>query len=232
MSREPAGQGLFAQTRVVLRKDLVLSWRGRARGVAMLSFAVVTLMLFSFAVGPNAEVLSRHAGGYLWLALLLSSVLALGQSFQLELEDSALEGLALLPVDPRALFFGKALANTLQLVVLGLLLVPISLGLFGASVNGSWPDLARVLVLGTAGLAAPGTLYSAMTSRAKGKDVMLPLLLFPLVVPVLLAATKATNLALLGDPMNQGTSWAFILACFALVYWSLCPLLFGRVLDG
>jgi heme exporter protein B len=223
--------GVPSQAIAVLRKDLRLSWRGRARIVAMLSFAVVTLMLFSFAVGPNAEVLTRHAGGYLWLALLLSSVLSLGQSFQLELEDAALEGLALLPVDPRALFFGKAVANAGQLLVLGLALVPLSLVLFGATVQGSSLALVGFLALGTAGLAAPGTLYSAMTSRAKGNDVMLPLLLFPLVVPVLLAATKGTNLALQGDPMNQIGSWATILGCFDLVYWSLCPVLFGRVLD-
>ena len=114
-----------SQAVAVLRKDLVLSWRGRARIVAMVSFAVVTLMLFSFAVGPATDVLSKHAGGYLWLALLLSSTLALGQSFQLELEDAALEGLMLLPVDPRALFFGKAAANALQLVVLGVVLVQV-----------------------------------------------------------------------------------------------------------
>lgn len=219
------------QTLIVLRKDLLLSWRGRARIVAMIAFAVVALMLFSFAVGPNSEVLSRHAGGYLWLALLLASVLSLGESFRLELEDAALEGLQLLPVDPRALFFGKALANALWLFLLGLVLVPASLALYGASIKGSAPALTAFIGLGSLGLAGPGTLYSGMTSRAQGSDVLLPLLLFPLVVPVLLAATKGTSLALLGDPMDQGGSWGAILVCFDLVYWSLCPLLFGRVLD-
>ena len=125
----------------------------------------------------------------------------------------------------------SASSRPAQLLVLGVALVPLSLVLFGTTVQGSWPALLGFLALGTAGLAAPGTLYSAMTSRAKGKDVMLPLLLFPLIVPVLLAATKGTNLALQGDPMNQMGSWATILLCFDLVYWSLCPVLFGRVLD-
>ena len=220
-----------AQTALVLRKDLLLSWRGRARVAAQLSFALVTLMMFSFAVGPNSDVLSRHAGGYLWLALLLASVLSLGESFRLELEDAALEGLQLLPVDPRALFFGKALANGLQLFALGVILLPLSLVLFSTTVQFSWVWLLGFLALGSAGLAAPGTLYSAMTSRAKGKDVMLPLLLFPLVVPVLLAAVKGTSLALLGDPMEQSGSWMSILVCFDLIYWSLCAILFGRVID-
>lgn len=219
------------QTSLVLRKDLLLSWRGRARVVAQLSFALVTLMMFSFAVGPNSDVLSRHAGGYLWLALLLASILSLGESFRLELEDAALEGLQLLPVDPRALFFGKALANGIQLFVLGVILLPLSLVLFSTTVQFSWAWLLGFLALGSAGLAAPGTLYSAMTSRARGKDVMLPLLLFPLVVPVLLAAVKGTSLALLGDPMKQSQSWMTILVCFDLIYWSLCAILFGRVID-
>ena len=219
------------QTALIFRKDMLLSWRSRARVVAQVSFATVTLMMFSFAVGPNNDVLSRHAGGYLWLALLLASILSLGESFRLELEDSALEGLQLLPVDPRALFFGKALANGIQLLLLGIILVPLALVLFSTTVKFSWVWLFSFVALGSAGLAAPGTLYSAMTSRARGKDVMLPLLLFPLVIPVLLAAVKGTNLAVLGDPMAQSRSWVSILICFDLIYWSLCSILFGRVID-
>lgn len=226
-----ATASVLTQTRVIFGKDLSLLWRGRARVVAQVSFGAVALLLFSFAVGPNTELLARHAPGYLWLALLLCSVLSLGESFRLELEDQALEGLQLLPVDPRALFYGKALANLVQLVLLSVVLVPLALVLYATEVAHSVPLLAATVVLGAAGLAAPGTLYSAMTSRARGKDVLLPLLLFPLVVPVLLAAVKATALALQGDPMGQANSWLSILICFDLVYWSLCGVLFGRVID-
>lgn len=223
--------GLARQTVAVLFKDVLLEWQSRSRVIATLAFAVTVLLLFSFASGPNADRLAQQAGGYLWLAILLASVLALSESFRTELEDDALTGLQLLPVDPRALFFGKALANMLLLFLLGLLLVPLAFVLFSTSVRGSWAQLIGFLLLGSAGLAAPGTIYSAMTAQARGRDVMLPLLLFPLIVPVLVAAVNGTTFALAGDPMDQAPSWLGVLGCFDLVYWSLCPLLFGRVLE-
>jgi heme exporter protein B len=88
-----------------------------------------------------------------------------------------------------------------------------------------------VIVLGTAGLSAPGTLYGAMTAQLKAKQTLLPLLLFPLIVPALLASVKATSLVIQGDPMNQSRSWIILLAAFDLIYWSLCGLLYGRVIE-
>jgi heme exporter protein B len=197
----------------------------------VLFFAVMTLLLFSFAAEPDPESMRRHAAGYLWLALLLSSILALGESFRSEVEDDALEGLRLLPVDPRALFYGKALSNTIFLLVLAIVLLPLAMGLYAVEVQGSLAQLAGFIVLGSAGLAAPGSLYSAMTSRARGQDVLLPLLLFPLVVPVLIACVKGTGLCFSGDAMGQSGSLLSVVAAFDLIYWSVCGLLFGRVID-
>jgi heme exporter protein B len=222
---------LLSQTVNVLRKDLLMDWRSRGRALSVLAFAVTTLLLFSFASGADDPNPGSMVGAWLWLALLFASTLALGESFRVETEDGGLEQLRLLPVDPRALFFGKALGNALLLLALGTLILPLCLGLFRANVDGSWPALALTLALGTAGLAGPGTVYAAMTAQARGKDVMLPLLLFPLVIPVLVAAVKATTLCVGRDPMNQLPSWLSLLAIFDLVYWSLCPLLFGRVLE-
>jgi heme exporter protein B len=93
------------------------------------------------------------------------------------------------------------------------------------------PALVGVILLGTAGLSAPGTLYAAMTSQARARQTLLPLLLFPLVVPVLLAAVKASSLLITGDPMGQVRSWVILLACFNAIHWSVCGLLFGRVVE-
>ncbi len=216
----------------VLRKDMLLDWRGQRRAVSVFLFGTITLLLFSFAVGPDSEALARHASGYLWLALVLSSTLALGESLRVELEDDALEGLSLLPVDPRALFYGKALANVLFLAMLSLLLVPLGMVLYGVHIEGSVFDLGLLLLLGIAGLAGPGTLYSAMTARARGRDAMLPLLLYPLVIPVVLASVKGTQLVFTGDPMNQMGGWLQLSAAFDIVYWSLCGVLFGKVIDS
>lgn len=220
------------QTLAVLRKDLRLGWRTRGRVLAEAAFGATALLLFSFAVGPDADVLAAHAGGYLWLALLLAAILTLAESFRVEVEDEAMEGLRLLPVDPRALFLGKALANTLRLIGLGAVLLPLALLLYGARVAGSLTALVGFVVLGAAGLAAPGTLHTAMTARTRGSDVLLPLLFLPLTVPVLVAAVKGSSLSLAGDPMEQIPAWATLLGCFDVIYWSLGSLLLGRLLES
>ena len=213
-----------------LRKDLLLQWRTRAQLVAVFVFGASALLLFSFAVGPNAGVLRQHAAGFLWLGLLLASTLALADSFESEMAQRALEGLLLLPADPRALYYGKAVANVLQLTLLGAALVPVMVVLYDAG-TARVGALVGVVALGAAGLSAPGTLYAAMTAQARARNTLLPLLLFPLVVPALLAAVKATSLLILGDPMGQLRAWTLLLVAFDAVYWSLCGLLFERVVE-
>lgn len=223
--------GLLSQLITVLRKDFLLEWRTRSRMGAVLFFGAMTLLLFSFAGGADSDSLRHNAPGYLWLALLLASTLSLGESFRVEAEDNALEGLRLIPLDPRALFLGKAIANAILLLLLGLVFLPLSMGLYGVHQLIEPGSLLAILALGTAGLAGPGTVYAAMTSRARGRDVMLPLLLFPLVVPVLLATVKATSLCFDGDAMRQLPSWTTLLAVFDIIYWSLGALLFERVIE-
>lgn len=222
---------VMSQTLVIAGKDLRIEWRGRARAAAIIGFAGTVLLLFSFAAAADAKALAQHAGGYFWLALLLGSVLSLSDAYRVETEDDALDGLLLLPVDPRAIFLGKALARTAALALLALFLMPIASLLYGVGVDGSWLSLLAFIVLGVAGLAAPGTLYAAMTSQVRGREVLLPLLLFPLVVPVVLAVVKGTGLALAGDPMDQAPSWLGVLVVFDLVYWSVCPLVFSAVVE-
>src|SRR6266545_4000266 len=201
----------------------------RAQAIAVFVFGATSLLLFSFAIGPSAA-LRQYAGGFLWLGLLLSSTLTLSESFHAEMENRALEGLLLLPVSARVLYYGKALANTIQLVLLGIALVPVMVVLYDAGTTRI-PTIVLIILLGSAGISAPGTLYSAMTSQARAKQTLLPLLLFPLIVPVLLASVKATSLAILGDPMGQGRSWIALLTAFNGIYWSLCGLLFDRVVE-
>ena len=213
-----------------LRKELLLQWRSRAQFMAVFVFGAAALLLFSFAVGPVAEMLRQFSAGFLWLGLLLSSTLTLAESFHAEMENRAMEGLLLLPSNPRALYYGKAIANWLQLILLGIALIPVMVVLYDAGTT----DLLRllaVILLGTAGLSAPGTLYAAMTSQARAKQTLLPLLLFPLIVPALLASVKATSLVILGDPMKQLPSWISLLTAFDAIYWSLCGLLYHHVVE-
>jgi len=237
--------GLLRATWLLVRKDLLLEWRTRARANALFFFALATLLLFSFALGPDTTILRRAAGGTLWLAILLASVLALGESFRVEQENAALDGLRLAPADPQALFLAKALANGMLLLLLGVALLPVLGALAGLTLAPrivmtlpvlTFPlsglgAMALVLVLGCLAIAAPGTIYAAIASNARARDVLLPLLLFPLLIPALVAAAKATSLALEGDPMLQFGSWLGLLASFDLIYWSLGFALFPLVVE-
>src|SRR3982750_329803 len=213
-----------------LRKELLLQWRSRAQFMAVFVFGAAALLLFSFAVGPVAEMLRQFSAGFLWLGCLLSSTLTLAESFHSEMENRALEGLLLLPSNPRALYYGKAIANWLQLVLLGVALVPVMVVFYDAGTTRLL-ELLIIIMLGAAGLSAPGTLYAAMTAQVRSRQTLLPLLLFPLIVPVLLASVKATSLMILGDPMEQARPWIVLLIAFDLIYWSLCGLLYGRVIE-
>ncbi len=228
---EPRGVSLPVAVFNVIRKDLLIEWRGRARINATLFFAVMTLLLFSFAVGPDTTILARNASGYLWLAIMLASVLSLGESFRIENENGALEGLRLIPVDPRAIFLGKAIANFLVLFGLGVLLIPVAIALYGAKLDAGVGWALLVLLLGCGAISAPGTLYAAIANQARARDVLLPLLLFPILVPALVGAVKATQLVLQGDPMGQLSAWITLLVAFNVIYWFLCLVLFGRVVE-
>jgi heme exporter protein B len=227
----PVAPGLLWTAWILVRKDLLLEWRSRARANALVFFSLSTLLLFSFALGPDTTFLKRAAGGTLWLAILLASVLALGESFRVEQENGALDGLRLAPADARALFLAKALANTALLVLVGAVLLPVLLALASVSPTLGLGRLAGVLVLGCLAISAPGTVYSAISSHARSRDVLLPLLLFPLLIPTVVAAAKATSLVFEGDPMLQFGSWLGLLAGFNVVYWSLGFALFPRVVE-
>lgn len=218
---------------LVLRKDLLIEWRTRARLNALLFFAFATLLMFSFALGPDTVMMRQHAGGYLWLGLLFSSMLALGESFRIEIENHALDGLKLVPTNARAIFLGKSLGNALVLWILSMVLVPITVALFDVKVVLGFPTLLLLLALGSLAIAAPGTMYSAIASNARGRDVLLPLLLFPILIPALLAAVKATQLVFQGDmeAHPQLPSWERLLVAFALIYWMIGFTLFPRLIE-
>jgi heme exporter protein B len=221
---------IFSATLIIIRKDLLIEWRTRARLNALIFFALATLLMFSFAVA-DPMTLRKNASGYLWLAILFASVLSLGESFRIETENQALDGVRLAPADPRALFLGKALGNTLMLWTLALVITPVTVALYDVSMKLGALRLAAVLFLGCAGISAPGTIYAAIASNARARDVLLPLLLFPVLIPALLASVKATGLVIEGDPMLQLDDWLKLLGGFNLLYWGLGFALFPRVIE-
>lgn len=219
------------QVAAVAWKDLLVEWRAPLRASGVFFFALALLLLAAFATGPGATMLRKQAGGTMWIGLLLASTRSLDQSFRVEMEQGALEGMVLWPVDPRAIYYGKAIANTVVLFLVAAALVPLLIAIYDAPIHGSVPQFVAFLLLGAAALAAPGTLYALLAAQARGASVLLPVLMFPLVVPAVVAASRGTALVMEGDPMNQAPSWLGLLLAFDAIHWSLSGVLFGRVIE-
>ena len=186
----------------VLWKDLLIEWRSRDRIAAMAVFALLVVVIFQFAAPQGAAPETRgHLPGLLWVAWVFSAVLGLNRAFALELEEDAWAGLALAPADRGWIYLGKSAAG-LALLVLVQILSGIAFALaFDVPLGAAAPRLALVALLGAVGLASIGTLFAAVAARTRYREVMLPLLLLPLLVPIVLGAVRATEAVLAGGAL-------------------------------
>src|SRR5262245_37768811 len=224
----------------VIWKDTITELRTKAAFNAMAFFAGLVLLIFAFALGPDTPgfgpagqtLLQYVSPGLLWVAIMLTAVLALGRSFQIEMENGAMEGLRLYPGDRRSIGIGKIISNLVTLIAMEVLIVPIGALLYNLDLWPKLPALAGVLFLATVGLAAVGTFYSALTANLRAREVMLPLLLFPIMVPVVLGAVKSTDLilnrTLMGDELGM---WVRLLIVFDVVFVTVCVLAFEYVIE-
>jgi heme exporter protein B len=212
-------------------KDVTVELRARERVNAMLFFAALVLFIFNFAVGPDLSRLRAVAPGLLWLAFLFTGMLGLGRSFQAERENECFEELLLTPGDRESLYLGKLAGNLLFMVAAEALILPLFAVLYNLDIWGLLPALLLVAVLGSIGFSTIGTLLAAMTAHMRAREVMLPLLLFPLTVPVILGAVRSTEAILLGEGLGQVAHWLKLLIGFDIVFLVVCPLAFEFVLE-
>ena len=201
----------------IARKDALAELRGRQAIVSTVFFAGVVLLLFGFALGPDAARLAAAAPGLLWLAVVFAGILAVGRLHLLETDDDALDQLARYPVSRRAIYAGKVLGGFAVMLVIGLLVLAAVGVLFAVDILAAGPALFVTVVLGAAGVAAVGTFYAGVTVRLRAREVMLPLLMLPVLAPLLLGAVKATVAALGGDPFGELGAWLQLLVAFDLI---------------
>ena len=213
-------------------KDLRVEVRAREAFATTLFFAALILLVFNFALGPGSAALREAAPGLLWVAFLFTGMLALTRSFQGERENDCLEALVLSPAPREAIFFGKFAGNLAVMLAAEALILMLFAVLQNLDVWRVLPQLALVGVLGTIGFAAVGTLVAAMASSLRAREVLLPILLIPLVVPVLLGAVRATEGVLLPGGMTDWAAWLKLLAVFDVVFLAVCPLVFEFVVEG
>lgn len=210
-------------------KDLRVEMRSRVTTNQVAPFAVLVLVLFAFALDPDRGVLQRASAGLFWVAVLFSALLAVQRSFALEAGDGARDGLRLSGLDPAAVFLGKSAAVALQLLALEVVLGAGVVVLYSTSLRGPLLLLATCLVA-TLGLASAGTVYGALAAGLRVRETLLPLLLLPVLAPVLLAATRASEAALAGVP-GEGWPWLRLLAAFTVCYTAFGVAAFGTLLE-
>jgi heme exporter protein B len=221
---------LLARSFWLAWRDLVLELRGRSGLLAAVFFLATVLLILGLALGPAPRQLAQAAPGVLWVALALAGSLLANRAFGLEVEDGTLEQLLLLPGEREWIYFGKLLFQFSLQVSVGLVLLVLTAGLFYLPL-AAWPGIILTLVLGSLGYASISTFYAGLLVRLRGREVLLPLLLFPLVVPVVLAAVRATAGLAQGDWSEVGAWWR-LLGSFDVIYVTVCALLFPGILEG
>jgi heme exporter protein B len=223
----------YAQrTFVVLWKDVLTERRSKATLNALLFFSLLLLFVFQFTLGGDRERLIAALPGLLWLGFVLSGLVALGRTFLLERENDCWDGLLLTPGDKSAIYLGKVAGNLLLMLVVEVILLALFALFFNVDVGRALPALALVLPLGTIGFAAVGTLFAAMTAHVRAREVLFPVLLLPVVIPVLLGSVKATEAALAGEPLSAVTQWLQLLGAADVVYLTVGLLTFDAILEG
>ena len=221
------------QVLVIMAKDLRAELRTKEAINASLSFALVVLLLFSFAFDPSEETTREISGGLLWIVFAFAGTLLLNRSFARELNNDCLDALISAPISGAALFLGKALANYVLVLAVELIALP----LFGVFYNVRWTSqfwqLMMVIFLATWGMTVTGTMFSALTVNIRLREVMLPILNFPILIPALLGAMQLTSSLVAGKPITEANdSWLKMLIGFDIMYTAVSLALVETVLVG
>ncbi|HNP59776.1 MAG TPA: heme exporter protein CcmB [Nitrospirales bacterium] len=222
----------FNTIRWVVWKDLISEWRTRETMSSMLFFALIVILVFSFSFSMDQDAARQLIAGIIWVAFTFTGIIGLGKSFTSELQNDCLESLQMCPAPKGAIYLGKVAANFLFMLSVEILLFPLFVLFFNLDVIEAVGTLLIIFFLATLGLSAVGTLFSALTVQIRAREVMLPVLLLPLAVPVMIAAVEATRGALSGDPFSFYSQWIQLLIIFDIIFTVVSFWLFEFILDS
>lgn len=213
-----------------LQKDLRLEWRSKDAINGMLFFSLLVVVLFSFAFDPTTAASRQIAGGILWVALLFAAVTALNQSWTRELRNQVLDAQRMAPAAPSALFLAKVLANFIFVTAVQIVLAPVFIVFYNLHALGQASLLFLVLPLGTLALVINGTFFGAISLRTRNRELLLPLILFPISIPAVLAMVESTTAILTGE-FDPGM-WIQLLAGYDIIFITISLLLFATILQA
>lgn len=216
---------------LLAKKDLKTEYRSRQAFLTTLFFALLILVIFHFAFDPGSQATREASPGILWVALLFPGIIQLNRSFQMEREEGTLEGILLSPLDRGVFFMGKFLANWLFLFAIDVLILLAFVVLFNLSVEAGLMWVFLLIVLAGAGFTAVGTLFAAMVSSIRTREVLLPILLFPIIVPTILAAVNGTQEVLIRKDTEFLSRWIQLLVAFDVIFLAACFVVFDYVVE-
>jgi heme exporter protein B len=217
-------------TGATLAKDLRLEWRSKDAINSMLFFSLLVVVVFSFSFDPIAEESRRIAGGLVWVAFLFAAVVALNQTWARELRNQVLDAYRVSPAAPNSLFLAKAIGNFIFVTVLELLMTPLFIVFYQLRALGPGWQLIPIAVLGTWALVVNGTFFAAISLRTRSREIMLPLLLFPISIPAIIAMVNGTTAILTGE--FPARFWIALLAVYDVMFTIASLLLFEMVLQA
>ena len=215
----------------IIKKDIITELRTKELFSSMLVFALLVIVIFNFAFGFSAELLDLAAPAMLWISFTFAGVLGLSRSFALEKEGDAIIGMLLIPTDRSLIYAGKMISNTIFVFLVGLLMVPMFILFFNYNFLSTLVPLIPVIFLGSIGFVSVGTLFSAMALNTKLREVMLPILLFPIIIPVIVSAVKLSEQVLDGNSLLAASFSLKLLVSFDIIFLTACAVIFEYVID-
>jgi heme exporter protein B len=225
----PARAAYLKAIGAVLWKDLAAEFRSRELISGMLVFAMLVILVFNFALELDYSARQTVTSGVLWVTFAFAGTLGLNRSMAVEKDRGCLDGLLLAPVDRSAIYFGKALSNLAFMLIVEAIVLPVYSLLYGTSLFNA--GLVGVILLGSIGYVAVGTLLAAMAVQARTRDVLLPILLFPVVLPVLVSAVKASTGFLQGLAMSDILPWINLLVVYDVIFTAVAFMVFDFVVE-
>jgi len=220
---------MITSLRAILWKDLKIEIRTKEAFSASFVFSVLVLVIFNFTMDMFPDEALRFGAALLWIAFVFSGFLSLNRSFALEREDGAMQGLAVAPIDGSAVFLGKFIANVLFMLTTEAIVLPLFAMFFNVSITTHLPALIASVVLGTIGFAAVGTLFAAIAVHTRMREVLLPVLMLPITIPVLIAAVETTSYAL--GAQEAVSFWFKLLVVYDIVFVTASLLVFDYILQ-
>jgi heme exporter protein B len=224
-----ASSGYWRALSAVVWKDLAAELRSRELLSSMLVFALLVILIFNFALELDAKTRANVTSGVLWVTFTFAGTLGLTRSMAIEKDRGCLDGLLLAPVDRSAIYFGKTLGNLVFMLVVEVIVLPVYSVLYNT--NLFLPGLLLVILLGSVGYVAVGTLLASMAVQTRTRDVLLPILLFPVVIPVVIAAVKGSSGFLQGIPMEEILPFINLLIVYDVIFTSVAFMVFDYVVE-